>query len=248
MKKIVSMLVVFCCVLLSKAQVTVPYTELNYNVHYHWGLIDVNIAHGVLTMQTEGNRFVATLDGNSIPWNGRVYCVSDTLVATMTPGAGLSREHVDYINGWYMKPKVMLYRSGRFDPDLPSNYRSINGQGTLSASGETMEAITITADMLGLFYYFREIDFEAMTEGQQITIPISMQGGASEQVVVTYNGKSHIATAFGSYSTYSVAFQYSYRGRMSGYTVNAEVSSDDRIPILIAASLPIGKVEMIYHP
>ena len=67
MKKIVSMLVVFCCVLLSKAQVTVPYTELNYNVHYHWGLIDVNIAHGVLTMQTEGNRFVATLDGNSIP-------------------------------------------------------------------------------------------------------------------------------------------------------------------------------------
>ena len=157
MKKIVSMLVVFCCVLLSKAQVTVPYTELNYNVHYHWGLIDVNIAHGVLTMQTEGNRFVATLDGNSIPWNGRVYCVSDTLVATMTPGAGLSREHVDYINGWYMKPKVMLYRSGRFDPDLPSNYRSINGQGTLSASGETMEAITITADMRGLFYYFREI-------------------------------------------------------------------------------------------
>ena len=35
---------------------------------------------------------------------------------------------------------------------------------------------------------------------------------------------------------------------MSGYTVNAEVSSDDRIPILIAASLPIGTVEMIYHP
>lgn len=248
MKRFILLSVILFSVLIGKAQLSIPYTELNYNVHYYWGMIDVSIAHGLLTMQTDGNRFVATLDGNSIPWNGRVYCVSDTLIATMTPGAGLSREHVDYINGWYMKPKVSLYRSGRFNPDLPSNYRNIQGRGTLSANDETMEAIAITADMLGLFYYFREIDFERLEEGQQIVIPVTMQGAPAEKVVITYNGKSHLATHYGFYSTYSVTFEYSYRGRMSGYAANAQVSSDDRIPVSIEASLPIGKVEMTYHP
>ena len=248
MKRFVLLSVILFCVLIGKAQLSVPYTELNYNVHYHWGMIDVTIAHGLMTMQTDGNRFVATLDGNSIPWNGRVFCVSDTLIATMTPGAGLSREHVDYINGWYMKPKVSLYRSGGFNPMLLSNYRNIKGQGTLSASNETMEAIAITADMLGLFYYFKEIDFERLAVGQQIVIPVSMLGAPNEKVVITYNGKSYFATDFGSYSTYSVTFEYSYQGKMSGYAVDAQVSSYDRIPVSISACLPIGKVEMIYHP
>lgn len=248
MKKIVSLLFVLCCVFIGRAQVNIPYTELNYNVHYHWGLIDVMIAHGVVTMHTDGSRFSATLDGNSIPWNGRVFCVSDTLKATMTPGKGLSTETVDYINGWYMKPKVTLYRSNNFNPSLPSNYKNIKGAGSLDAGDDTMEAITVTADMLGLFYYFKEIDFESMSAGQQLTIPIAMKNGNPEKVVITYNGKSHFKTDDGSYSTYSVQFEYTYQGRMSGYAVNAEVSAEERIPVSIGASLPIGKVEMIYHP
>ncbi|MDE6022071.1 MAG: DUF3108 domain-containing protein, partial [Muribaculaceae bacterium] len=105
----------------------------------------------------------------------------------------------------------------------------------------TMEAVTVTADMLGMFYYFHEIDFASMSPGQQITIPIS--GGYSQSVTVTYNGPSN----FGGYSTYSVSFEYSYQGAPTGYEVQAQVDQSSRIPVLLSADLAIGHVEMEYE-
>lgn len=228
------------------AQVQVPPTELHYNVHYHWGLVNVMIAHGTVNMETDGTKFSASLDGNSIPWEGRVFCVSDTLKADMTPGTPLSKETVTYENGWYLKPKTMQFRSAGFNPDDPANYKNIKGRGELSASEDTMEAITVTADMLGMFYYFKELDFESMSPGQQTVIPIYVQGGSPEKVVVTYNGKSSYNASGTTYPTYSCQFEYSYHGEMSGYPVKTEVARTERIPVLLSASLPIGHVEMIY--
>lgn len=243
MKKILLTLFVMLTAMGLKAQVNIPYTELNYNVHYHWGFINVMIGHGQVTLQTDGSNFTGTLDGNTIPWNGRVFCLSDTLQASMSP----SLERVSYINGWYRKPKVSEFRSSSYNPDLTANFKNIKGEGTLNADANTMEAVTVTADMLGMFYYFRDMDFESMSVGQQVTIPIQKPDGVSDRVVVTYKGKSNYNGGGGSYSTYAVDFEYSYRGAMSGYVVSSEVSADERIPVLISASLPIGKVEMIYH-
>ncbi|MDE6428698.1 MAG: hypothetical protein K2K59_07060, partial [Muribaculaceae bacterium] len=118
--------------LAASAQVSIPYQEIPYDVHYHWGLIDVMIAHGRATIQSDGQNFSATLDGNSIPWEGRVFCVSDTLNALMTPQAsGPAREQVTYQNGWYLKPKVTVFNSGNFHPDDSANFRNIHGQGAL---------------------------------------------------------------------------------------------------------------------
>ena len=246
MKKPILLLFAFMAALTGMAQVQLPYQEINYNVHYHWGIIDVMIAHGKVTLSTNGNQFNGTLDGNSIPWDGRVFCVSDTLQATMSPGSPVSHETVTYENGWYLKPKTTVYRSGSFDPTNPANYKNIKGQGTLDADANTMEAVTVTADMLGMFYYYHEIDFESMSPGQQITIPITVEGGINQQVVVTYNGKSTYNASGVTYPTYSTTFEYSYNGAMSGYPVQAEVATSSRIPVLLSASLPVGKVEMIY--
>lgn len=242
MKKSIFLLFMLLGSLLMKARADIPYTELNYNVHYHWGMIDVAIGHGVATIEKTGDSFVGTLDGNSIPWNGRVFCISDTLRANLTPTV----EKIDYINGWYMKPKTSLYRSSSFNPNDPAFYKNIKGEGELDASSDTMEAVTVMADMLSLFYYFREIDFPGMTEGGIVTIPIQSAGG-SEEVRVTYKGKSTLNLDGTDWHTYRVAFEFSYRGVMSGYTVDAEVSADSRIPLIMSSSLPIGHVEMKYH-
>lgn len=246
MKKTLLLLVAFLGTLASHAQINIPYQEINYNVHYHWGLINVMIAHGKVTIQTDGNQFKGTLDGNSIPWEGRVFCISDTLNATMSPASPVSRETVTYENGWYLKPKVTQYRSGSFNPDDPANFKNIKGQGTLNADANTMEAISVTTNMLGMYYYFQQIDFESMTPGQQLTIPIEVEGGTPERVVVTYKGKSGFNAAGSHYATYSASFEYSYNGAMSGYPVETEVSASTRLPLMFSASLPIGKVEMIY--
>lgn len=235
-KTIFAILAGVASVLGVSAQVSIPYQEIPYEVHYQWGLIDVMIAHGKATIATDGNNFSATLDGNSIPWEGRVFCVSDTLQAVMTPQpGGLSAEEVTYQNGWYLKPKVTQFRSEAFSPTDPANYKNIHGQGTLDASGETMEAITVTSDMLGLFYYFHEIDFGSMQPGQTINIPIS--GGFARSVAVTFNGTEG--------GNYDVTFQYTYEGAPSGYPVHAQVSAATRIPANISASLPVGHVTMI---
>lgn len=227
----------------ASAQIEIPHQEIHYDVHYHWGLIDVRIAHGHASIHTNGDNFFAALDGNSIPWDGRIFCISDTLTATMTPVPdGLSREQVTYQNGWYLKPKVTQYNSGTFSPSDPANYKNILGQGTLDASGQTMEAITVTSDMLALYYYFRQIDFNALQAGQTITIPIS--GGFAREVTLTFHGPSQQTINGTTYPTYSLDFEYSYQGHSSGYPVHTEVSATSRIPILISASLPVGQVRM----
>ncbi|MBD5237746.1 MAG: DUF3108 domain-containing protein [Bacteroidales bacterium] len=248
MKKTLLLLVALISGMMASAQVNIPPQEIRYDVRYHWGLVDINIAHGVVTMSTNGNQFNATLDGNSIPWEGRVFCISDTLNTIMTPGSGLSHETVTYENGWYMKPKASMYNTNSFDPSNPANYKNIKGQGYLDASDDTMEAVTVTADMLGMFYYFREMNFDTMAPGSSVTIPITVEGGYPQSVVVTYNGRSTYDVGGSTYPTYSCTYQYTYHGAMSGYPVQAQVSTSSRIPLLLSAELPIGHIEMIHNP
>ncbi len=154
MKKTILLLFAFVAALTGMAQVQIPYQEIPYNVHYHWGIVDVTIGHGKVTLSSQGDQFNATLDGNTIPWEGRIFCVSDTLNATMSPGTPYSRETVSYENGWYLKPKVMEYRSDGFVASNPANYKNIAGQGQLNSDAHTMEAVIVTADMIRMFYHF----------------------------------------------------------------------------------------------
>lgn len=248
MKRVILLLALMFSLFAAHAQVNIPRQELRYNAHYHWGMVDVMIGHGVVTMECRDNRFNATIDGNSIPWEGRVFCISDTLHTIMSPTSGLSKETVTYENGWYLKPKVTEYRSGNFVPSDPANYKNIKGGGELDASANTMEAIHIMGDMLGMFYYSHEIDFGSMKPGSTLTIPIAVEGSNPEKVVVTYKGKSQYKIEGMTYPSYNIQFEYSYRGVMSGYQINAEIGVNDRIPLLISANLPIGHVQMIYNP
>ncbi|MDE6267203.1 MAG: DUF3108 domain-containing protein [Muribaculaceae bacterium] len=246
MRKILLTLVVMATALAAAAQIEIPYQEIGYDVKYHWGFMNVNIGHGKVTLQSQNQQFNATLDGNTIPWEGRVFCVSDTLNAAMQPGTPLSSETVSYQNGWYMKPTTAQYREGAFGTMNPFDYKNTLGQGELDASGQTMEAISISTDMLGLFYYFHEIDFDNMAPGQQVTIPIAVNGGDSKSVTITYNGTSSYEAAGYMFDTYGLTFEFTYQGVPSGYPVEAQVAQNTRVPVLLSTSLPIGHVEMIY--
>lgn len=228
------------------AAVVIPPTEIPYSVNYHWGIIDVMIAHGKVDIQCDGTEFRGTLDGISIPWEGRIILVSDTLVTNMEAGEKYSKENVTYQSGWYRHPKVNYYRSKNYDAANPEFYKNISGGGNYNASKNTMEAITVTSDMLGMFYYAREFDFKSMTPGQKVTLPIT--GGHAEKVVMTYLGTGNYSVEDSTYPTHNIEFEYSYDGSMSGYTVQMKVGQENPIPMFIAASLPVGKVEMLYNP
>lgn len=238
-----SVLALTCCFIASAgAQVVIPRQEIPYNVNYKWGIIDVMIARGNVTIESDGSSFYGTLDGTSIPWEGHIICVSDTLSAAMN---GLN-ESVYYQSGWYRHPRVSEFRSATYRADNPAIYKNIAGQGAYDASNDSMEAITITSDMLGMYYYAHALDFETLSEGEQIRVNID--GQYSRQVVITYQGKGIYTSNGDNYPTYNCTFEYSYGEGMSGYPVTCQIGATSRIVMFLSASLPVGRVEMLYDP
>ena len=247
MKKLL-MLFFITWALTCRAGVTIPATEIPYNVNYHWGIIDVMIAHGTVNIESDGTNFRGTLDGISIPWEGHVILVSDTLHTQMLPGNGLSNENVVYQSGWYRRPKVKYYRSNNYDASNPEFYKNLAGEGNYNASDDTMEAIAVTSDMIGMFYYAREFDFDNMKPGDKVRIPISGKAAKSKEVIVTYLGEGNYEVDNTTYPTHNIEFEYGYDGSPSGYQVQMKVGRENPIPMFISASLPVGKVEMLYNP
>lgn len=246
MKKIF-LFVAACIIALSAgAAVKIPHTVVPYNVNYHWGIIDVNIAHGTVKYECDGTNFRGTLDGVSIPWEGHVIVVSDTLLTRMVPGTKYSIEEIDYQSGWYRRPKVKYFRSEEYNPLNPQVYKNIAGEGEYDASNNSMEAITITSDMIGMYYYANEIDFESMQPNEKITMPI--KGEYEKNLIITYLGKGTYEIENTVYPTYNCMFEYDYKGKMSGYPVQMRIDTSTKIPVFLSASIPVGKIEMIYNP
>lgn len=245
MRKILCVILgVFVC-LGVKAAVNIPATVVPYEVNYHWGIINVNIAHGTVKYECDGTNFHGTLDGVSIPWEGHVIMVSDTLKTRMLPGQKYSLEEIEFQSGWYRRPRAKYYRSNTFDASNPEIYKNIAGQGTYDASPNSMEAIAITSDMVGMYYYAHEFDFESMSPNDVFTLPI--HGVYAQEVKVTYLGKGSYEIGNTVYPTYNIMFEYNYQGKMSGYPVQMRIRQSDRIPIFLSASIPVGKIEMIYN-
>lgn len=244
MKKVLTIIMLAAFSMVARAGVTIPFTQIPYNVNYHWGIIDINIAHGIVEIESDGNNFHGTLDGVSIPWEGHVILVSDTLDFNTIPTSGLSKEKINYQSGWYRRPKANYFKSKNYDPANPENYKNIAGNGHYNASNDSMEAITVTSDMLGMYYYAHEIEFDKLQPGQKMTIPI--EGVYAKEVVVTYLGEGQYEENNITYPTYNLQFEYTYGDTLSGYQVHMRVGKENRIPLFISASLPVGKVEMLY--
>ena len=221
----------------------IPPVAIKYKVNYHWGLINTTAAYGTVRLEATGNSLTAALDGHSISWGGRQYTVSDTLKVITMPGRGplYARQNVLYRAGRYSKPLVSLLSSPAYNPGDPANYRTISGQGTLSASPRTMEAVGISCDMLGIFYLFRYMDFTALQPGQTLLMSVNMPRTGMQHAMITYLGPDQYQDS----PSYKVRFEYTYRGVRSGYPVTCQVERSSRIPLLISASLDIGRMEMI---
>lgn len=244
---LVAAIILLCCNL--SGAVTFGPERIPYKVVYHFGMIHKVAGHGVVQVSARGNNFSGTLTGSSIPWGGRIYMVNDTLRARMVVDGSkkFSRQRVTYSNGWYSKPEVSIWKSGKFNRTAPANYRAIHGRGGLSASPATMEAITISTDMLGMFYTFKEMNFAAMHPGQTFNIPVTVPGQGLQHAVVSYLGPSTYMKHGVKTATYKVRFEYTYKGRRSNYPVTCQVDAATRIPLMLSADLAIGHMEMIYE-
>lgn len=104
--------------------------------------------------------------------------------------------------------------------------------------------VTITADMLSLYYYFSEIDFDRLQPGEKVTIGITLPDGDVQHAEITYNGTD----TYNGHNVYATVFEYSYHGEMDNYPVKCLIDSHSRIPLLLSANLKIGHVELVLSP
>ena len=224
----------------SYAEVSFPDETLQYDVSYHCGFIKISAGEADINLNLDNNRFMATLNGQTEPIGGRVYAISDTLCASMLPAPGLNKEVVLYENGWYTKPKANTLDGSAIEFTNSALYKNINGDGDLSASSETMEAVTISTDMLAMFYYFQQMDFSAMEPGQTIDMQVTLPDGDIRQVKIIYEGTDSYIDR----DTYRLSLNYSYHGVMSKYPIVAQVDAESRLPLLFSADIKIGHVEL----
>lgn len=215
---------------------------LKYKFDYHWGFINKMAAQGTVTLDDDGETFTATLNGHTIPWGGREYTVSDTLRMISSRGAdGRDEFHETYRAGWYSKPFIAAIQDGSYKPFSPSNYKTISGLGSLSVSPQTMEAVSISVDMLAMYRIFHSIDFSSLTSGQTVTIPVKMPDGTTSHSYVTYKG----AASYEGTPSYEVEVLTTYRGSKSNYPVTCQISRDSCVILLMQASIAIGDIRMI---
>ena len=220
--------------------------KVNYDVTYRWGFINKVAGHGTIeTSCSSDGHFQGTLTGHSIPWGGRIYSVEDKLLVNFEgiAEAGLPTEKITYKLGRYYKPE--LSQANSFDFSNPATYWTTDGTGTLDASADTKEAVTITADMLSLFYYVKAIDFAQAAPGAKYNIKITNPDGTASGLTITYGGEQTVNVGPVEIPTYAIVFNYDYDGAPSAYPVHAWVSKEGRIPVIISAQLVIGHMEMI---
>lgn len=211
----------------ANAQSSEPEEHL-YSIKWAWGLMDLNAADAHVQTSCNDGEFFGTLIGQSIPWEGRIYSVADTLQASLQPGS----ESIKYVNGWYRKPKV----KNPGDPEDPANYLTIQGQGQLDGSPKTMEAVAVTANMLSLYYYAKCIDFSKLSAGQEITIPVTGDGNVPSALRIIYNGPCDCG--------YSVTFCYDFDNVPENYEVQCHIDAATQLPVMFSSDIRIGHVCM----
>ncbi len=238
------------CILTAGADLDAQENNYRYKIEYDFMGLKKTAAHAHVGIKINGQKFTGTLNGHSIEWGGRYYTVSDTLVARMyhTNGYLNVREEVVFKIGWYSKPTAAEAADGMYVFNNPKMYKNTDGMGLLDASEETMEAVSITTDMLAMFYSYRKIDFDRIMPGREYLVAITGVNGGKQHLIFRYIGLSKYKINGVEYPTYQTEFEYYFNGRPSGYTVSCEVERESRLPLVFSGKLKIGKVAMIYEP
>ncbi len=217
-------------------------TSYNYDIVYRWGFIEKTAASCTVTLARADSVVTGTINGHSIDWEGRYYSISDTLTAEFADLDGIITQRNLKAIGWYFKPTVPELPAGFFDD--PANYKTTHGTGTLNADDATMEAVSVTVDMIGFYTVAQMIDFDSLNPGDRVTVPIKDADGSTQTLTVTYNGRS----IYQGREVFQTVFNYTCGSQMSAYPVSSQVDVDSRVPLTIAADLLIGHVEMQLRP
>lgn len=223
---------------------TVPDETIHYQIHYKWGFLSANA--GTATIKAENipgtNKFRATLTGKSVELLGHEYVGADTIVGTLLADKvqSLMTTHLSYTSGEFEIQTITYPNGSQSDGEIVKKLPD----GKVVRSRISHYGGGLTVDLLGVYYYMRQIDYEQMETGQTVKVNI-FSGTKPETLTVTYLGKEIITGPHGPAETFSVSLNFSTPGA-NGTTdhIDAWISTEpDRIPVRVVGSLKFGKID-----
>lgn len=224
---------------------------LHYNVHYKWGFIDADA--GVATLTTEvdsaGGTFTSTLTGRSVNLLGHVYTAGDTISGQIMTDTfqpvytqRISQEEGEFSIETITYDTSASSTAGEIVKRLPD--------GEVVRSRVSHYGGGLTLDLLAVFYYMRQLDYEKMNPGDKTTINV-FAGTTPETLTAVYDGLRQWTIGDTTYPVYAVSLSFSldHDGRQVTDTLDVLIdASDSRIPLYIDGQLKVGHMICRYIP
>lgn len=220
--------------------------KLTYVISYKWGLIHKDAGEAVLSLNNSPDSYKITLIGKTKPWADKFFEVRDTLTSIIKKDGFKPQRYtkVAFEGGKYSKDDI-IYSYGSNVVGGKATRIRINKDGVRSQSTKELMATGPTYDMLSVFYFLRNINYESLTSGQNVNTTV-FSGSKVEALNVRCVGKETIKMRDKSMrEAYHIKFRFTTEGKKkSSEDINAWISADDsHIPLLIIGSLSIGQIK-----
>ena len=225
--------------------------KLNYIISYKWGLIHKEAGDAEMSLINNGNLYELKLTGKTRPWADKFYRVRDTLISKVKKDGFRPVQYTKIANekGKYGHDDIKFtYASNASNAEIKKIRVNKNGERT--EKNFNVEGTLPAFDMLSVFYFLRQLDFNNLKKGEEIKATIFSSQHA-EELTVKYEGVENIKLYDKSKrDTYHITFKFTTGGKKkSSDDIDAWISMDSKkIPLLVVGSLPVGQVKCYYVP
>lgn len=248
MKKIIrpaiTLLAFLLCSYLPSAAKQFQNERLNYVISYKWGLIHKDAGEATLSLKRTGDIYDIMLTAKTKPWADRIYQVRDTLSGSMRVGdlRPISYRKLTHEKGEYKKDEIFYSYSDGVTSGRAIRHRK-DGK-VMKAEERTLTASGPVYDMLSVFYFLRQLDFDSMAKGKVYTATI-FSGKRKETIRIRCLGKETIKLKDKTKKeAYHLSFNFTHEGgKKSSDDMETWMStSPDHVPLYLVGKLPVGEV------
>lgn len=219
--------------------------DLNYHIVYHWGIIWKHAASATLSLRNSGDCYNTALTARTVSWADKVYKVRDTLRCTIAKEGLRPLKYVksahegkdvnfDVVRYTYAQDSTYGHCERKRDKN-PTEYL------TLSVGGQAY-------DMLSVFYYLRQLDFNGLKSNKVYTTNM-FSGREKEILSIKYVGTEEIKLRDDSkHRAHHIKFTFTQDGATkSSDDIDTWISMDGkRIPLMLRGKLAIGEIRCYY--
>lgn len=222
---------------------------LNYVVTYKWGIIQKDAGDVKITRKPADAGYEYKLTAKSKPWADRIYKVRDTLISNVDRHDKLPNHYtrIAHEKNRYSRDDISFDHSGTVAKGHATKVRE-KKDGTVNKTEKALEGGKPAFDLLSIFFYLREIDYENLKAGETVKTTI-FSGDQVEKLTVSCLGKESVKLKDKSeHEAWHIVFKFtSGGGKKSSDDIDCWISTEDsHIPLLVIASLPVGQVRINY--